>query len=224
MPLKRELNITMKIHKILFPDRCVLCGRLTNEDEHEICSMCRENNKQLIKVAPKFPAIMFIDEQITAAWYEDEVRLAVHRFKFNQKPGYARAFAREIFKQYILERCHYDFLTYTPSNKMTVFKRGYNQAALLAKELSKYTGKPVIKTVKKVRRTKAMFKLKPEERRANVLNAYKLCCKPKVIKDKSVLIVDDIFTTGATVSEIAKVLKLGGAYKVGCATFAHKKV
>ena len=68
-----------------------------------------------------------------------------------------------------------------------------------------------------------MFDLKPEERRANVLGAYELCCDAEKIKNKRILIVDDIFTTGSTVSEIAKTLKLAGSGEVGCATFAYKK-
>ena len=213
----------MKIHKIIFPDRCIFCGKLTEDDEYEICEVCRNKSENLIKAAPDFLMTRFIDQKITAAWYKDEVRAAVHRFKFNKKPGYARPFAREIYKQYILNRCSYDFLTYVPSNASTVFKRGYNQAKLLAEELGKLTNKEVIKTVKKIRRTKPMFDLKPEERRANVLAAYEVCCNIETIKNKKILIVDDIFTTGSTVSEIAKTLKLAGSGDVGCATFAYKK-
>ena len=213
----------MKIHKLIFPDRCVFCGKLTEDDEFEICTECREKSDNLIKASPDFLVTRFIDQKIAAAWYKDEVRAAVHRFKFNQKPGYSRPFARELYKQYILNRCSYDFLTYVPSNRATVFKRGYNQARLLADEIGKLTGKEVIRTVKKIRKTKPMFDLKPEERRANVLGAYEVCCDAEIIKNKKILIVDDIFTTGSTVSEIAKTLKLAGSGEVGCATFAYKK-
>ena len=213
----------MKIHKLLFPDRCIFCGKLTDEDEYEICTKCRDKSENIIKASPDFQATKFIDQKIAAAWYKDEVRAAVHRFKYNQKPGYARAFAREMYKQYILNRCSYDMITYVPSNRYTVFKRGYNQAKLLAVELSKYTKLEVVQTVRKVRKTKPMFDLKPEERRANVLGAYEVCCDVEKIKNKRILIVDDIFTTGSTVSEIAKTLKLAGSGEVGCATFAYKK-
>lgn len=211
----------MKIIDLLFPKRCVFCGKLVQTEE-EICEKCKDS-KNLIKIMPKTEHTMFIDEKIFAAWYKDEVRYAVHRFKYNRKTGYGRVFAKEMYKQYILNSCKYDLFCFVPSNRYTVFKRGYNQAEVLAKELGKLADKSVIRAVEKTRKTKPMYSLTPSQRRANVLGAYKLSCDKKDIEGKDVLIVDDIFTTGATSSEIAKVLRMNGAVKIGCATFAYKK-
>lgn len=211
----------MKIADLLFPKRCPICRELVKNEEL-ICEKCLKEEK-LFKIQPVMKKTPFVDEKIAAAWYRGDVRKAVHRFKFNFKPGYAKPFAFYIYRQYVLEKMSCDIITYVPSNWYKIFRRGYNQAELLALELSKFTGKPVIKTVRKTRNTKSMYKLDDAQRRANVMGAFELCCEKGKIDGKSVLIVDDILTSGATVSEMAKVLKIGGAERVSCAVFACKK-
>ena len=96
------------------------------------------------------------------------------------------------------------------------WKRGYNQAELLARELATMLDKPCLPTLEKVRETRPMHGLRPEERRANVLGAYRLCCPETAVAGKRVLVADDILTTGSTLSECARMLKTAGASRVLC--------
>ena len=80
----------------------------------------------------------------------------------------------------------------------------------MARELGNHLTLPVLETLKKNRRTKPMFGLTPSQRRANILGALKVCCSPDKILGKRVLLVDDVITSGATLSECARMLKEAG--------------
>ena len=211
-----------KVLDFLFPKRCALCRQFVQGDI-ELCPKCM-NSKDIIKALPPIPPIPYVDEFVTAAWYEGAVRKAIHRFKFSGFGGYARPFAFLLYRQYVLSPYQYDVITWVPSNRHTEFRRGYNQAHLLAKELSKSTKKPMVNGLKKVRRTKAMFNLNAAERAQNVSGAYVLTKQGVSLSGKRVLIVDDVLTTGSTVSECARVLRQAGCELIGVYTVAHKKL
>lgn len=211
-----------KIVEFLFPKRCALC-RCFVENELEICPACM-NNGNIVKALPPIPPIPYVDVFVTAAWYDGAVRKAIHRFKFNGFGGYARPFAYLLYRQYVLSPYGYDYITWVPSNRRTEFRRGYNQARLLAKELGKLTGKPTVAALKKVRRTRAMFRLNAAERAENVAGAYVVTKQGASLAGKRVLLVDDVLTTGSTVSECARVLRQAGCDFIGVYTIAHKKL
>ena len=79
---------------------------------------------------------------------------------------------------------------------------------------------PLQETMCKTRKTKAMFGLEPAERRANILGAIGLTCDPEQLRGKHILLVEDIVTTGATLSECARTLLDAGAAEVLCAAVA----
>ena len=103
-----------------------------------------------------------------------------------------------------------------PTDPARLRRRGYNQAELLARELAKLLDKPCLPLLEKTRETRPMHGLRPEERRANVLGAYRLCCEGKLVAGKRILLCDDILTTGSTLSECARMLKMDGAAGVFC--------
>lgn len=92
------------------------------------------------------------------------------------------------------------------------FRRGYNQAALLSEIISQECNIQVNNIIKRIENTKSQTKLGEQARRKNVFNAFAL--KSNGIKDKTVLLVDDVITTGATINECARVLKDAGAKDV----------
>lgn len=103
--------------------------------------------------------------------------------------------------------------------KKDIYKRGYNQCRLIANEVAQLTDKPCVGFLKKIRDTKPQKTLKASERVLNVKDAF-CCLNEKIAKGRSILIVDDISTTGSTLSEAAKTLKKAGAETVGAAVFA----
>jgi len=204
-----------KLLQLLFPPKCMLCNRLLGEEE-EICGECRK--KILLNTAPpRTEKGAFFDKAAAGLWYETDVRRAVQGLKYREKQHYARPLARVMayaFEHKLQEDV--DVITFVPTNRSTLRERGYNQAQLLAEELAQMLDKPCLPMLEKTRETRPMHGLRPEERRANVLGAYRLCCDASQAAGKCILVADDILTTGATLSECSRMLKMAGADRVFC--------
>ena len=201
------------ILKLLFPPKCMLCGMPLRENE-EICGDCRQ--KVLLNTAPpRMEKGAFFEKAAAGLWYETHVRNAVHGLKYREKQNYARPLARVMTYAYqhkIGEEC--DLIAFVPTNPSTLRKRGYDQAQLLAEALSEMLDIPWVQALEKTRETQPMHGLKPDARRANVLGAYRVCCQADLLRGKRVLLVDDILTTGSTLSECARMLKSAGTLRV----------
>ncbi len=204
-----------KLLELLFPPKCMLCHRLLGEAQ-EICGDCRK--KILLNTAPpRAEKGAFFDKAAAGLWYETDVRRAVQGLKYREKQHYARPLARVMayaFEHKLQEDV--DVITFVPTNQSTLRERGYNQAELLARELAEMLDKPCLPMLEKTRETKPMHGLRPEARRANVLGAYRLCCGASQVSGKRILLADDILTTGSTLSECSRTLKMAGADKVFC--------
>ena len=113
----------------------------------------------------------------------------------------------------------FDCITWAPVSSLRKLRRGYDQSELIASTVAKELGLPVKRLLKKRRNTRAQSTLTKEQRRANVLGAY-VCVNKDAVCGKRVLLIDDVFTTGATAQECAKVLLTAGAKSVACAAVA----
>jgi predicted amidophosphoribosyltransferase len=114
----------------------------------------------------------------------------------------------------------FDVLTWVPLSAAKFKKRGYDQVEQIGKAVSRELGQPLTPTLKKVRDTSTQSTLETlDARRANVLGAY-VVTDPEAVKDKRVLLLDDVITTGSTASECAKTLLFSGAKEVYCAALA----
>lgn len=116
--------------------------------------------------------------------------------------------------------CDFDILTYVPTAFLRRLRRGYDQMELLCNEVGKELGVTPVKTLRKVRNTPPQSGIKDiSRRRANVLGAYQAACTES-LAGKRILLLDDVITTGATISECARVLLTAGAKEVFCASMA----
>lgn len=144
------------------------------------------------------------------------------QYKFQEKPYLYKSFTT-FFNKYqknYLNLNFYDIIIPVPISKKRFKKRGYNQSFLIAKEIAKnFTIKLEEDVLIKTQNNIAQSTLNKKEREQNVKNAYKIINMEK-IKNKNILLIDDIFTTGATVNECSKILKLGQAKKVDILTIA----
>lgn len=114
-----------------------------------------------------------------------------------------------------------DTIIPVPLHRRRENKRGYNQAALLARRLAGLKGIPwADNRLVKVRNNPAQTSLDAEEREANVKGAYEVK-RPEGLKGKTVLLIDDVFTTGATIRECSRVLKRAGVREVRAITVAQ---
>lgn len=139
------------------------------------------------------------------------------KYKFNEKSYLYKMFCEIIIKN--KNACEflesYDIIIPVPMNKKKKRKRGYNQTELIAKEIAKYFDIQVdIKSLIKEKHTPMQSSLGKNERIKNVQNVYKVLY-PEKIKGKNVLLLDDIYTTGATIDECKKMLQQAGTKKVG---------
>ena len=204
---------------LLFPNKCVLCGEFLRAKETDLCHKCRTDAPKYTKSKRKIPLIA----QWTAVWYyKGDVRQSIHRFKFGNARRYADVYARQMAVAIIQAGFsdNFDFITWVPISFLRYLKRGYNQSALLAKALSTELGIPARRLLKKVRHTPAQSGIQGgAQRRANIANAYTIT-DAEQIRGQKVLIVDDVLTTGATVSECAKTLATGGVSKLYFAAIA----
>lgn len=205
---------------LLFPPKCTFCHDLLEGEDIplRVCSRCRE---KLVMMQDPLKG-EFFDSGAYCFTYEGMVRKSIHRFKFNGRKEYAAVYAR-----YLLQRLEgetdlqqADLITWVPTNRKNERKRGYSHAALLARHVAEGMGIPCVETMEKTRETRGMYGLKPHERRANILGAVKVSCEREQLAGKKVLMIDDIFTTGATAGECARVLRMAGAEKVFVLTVA----
>lgn len=191
----------MKIHYIKEP-RCMKCGKPVETMEQEYCQDCLRQ-KHLF-------------EQGRGLWIQKTpVSQGIYQFKFHNKRYYANIFAEEIIKEYgeWIEKNKIEEIIPIPLHKSKRRKRGFNQAGLLAREISLMTGIPANeKAVFRLRKTKPQKILNPEERSRNLKGAFGV--KKTWNVKKTVLLIDDIYTTGSTINRVAAVLKKAGVQKV----------
>jgi ComF family protein len=158
-----------------------------------------------------------------SGYYEGALREAIHRWKYEGKihitPFLGDWMAEELYRYWDSDL--FDFLISVPLHIKRLRERGFNQALLLVKELNRRTGIPYRNNLlKKQRPTIPQVNLSGREREREVRGSFYLIEK-EVVEGKSILLVDDVYTTGATVNECSKVLLAGGAKQVDVLTLAH---
>ena len=205
---------------LIYPPRCAFCRRLLDRQEKGVCRFCR----------PKLPYVPAdgqvqhfrnVDKCLSPLYYHGSVKDSLHRYKFGGATAYADIYSEFIVKCIDENQISCDSITWVPLSRRRLRKRGYDQAELLAKLIAKHLGQRPVRLLKKLRDTPPQSRTgSAEKRRANIAGAY-ACLWPALVQGKRILLVDDIVTTGATLSEAAKVLKNAGAKEVICATLAR---
>ena len=203
---------------LLFPPKCILCGKLLERNEQDLCRECRVDSPEYPDRKEKF---QFLDS-FTAVWYyEGNVRKSLLRYKFYNSRSFASGYGR--FLAMKLLQTHpegFDCLTWIPVSRLRKLRRGYDQVELLADAVGRELGMTPVPLLKKVRHTRPQSRLKDaSKRRANVLGAYREINREE-ISGKRILLLDDILTTGSTAGEAARVLLTAGAKEVHCAAVA----
>lgn len=220
---------------IFFPRTCFCCGRdIPRKNSALLCHDCTkklEPLQGLVCVRCGLPlksggAHCFNCRGSKAAKYKcsyirsalcfnEPSRALVHAFKYEKYVCAAKFFAPLMYKTFKENPPYFEaeLMAPVPIHKSRMRKRGFNQARLLAEELSKYNHIPAEDILLRVNKTKSQTSLNREERKENIKDAFKL--KPGVsVKGKAVILIDDVCTTGATLEECARVLKKAGAREV----------
>lgn len=213
---------TQWILELLFPTRCVLCRDFLGGGRPRICPRCAEMLPEAENGGKRHGD--FFSLCVSSVYYEKTMREAILRYKFQGARVYASAFGT-LLASTIYEQLDgkYDFISWVPLDRKRRRKRGYDQAELLAKQAALQLRKECLPVLKKKRGVPPQSGTgSPERRRANIAGAYSVP-DPKLVAGKRILLVDDIVTSGSTLSECAKTLLLAGAEDVLCATLARTK-
>ncbi len=206
---------------LLFPPKCIFCGAVMGpETRVEICGKCNSLIPYLedpcLKEDPFSPYRGYCDSVICACEYTGMIRDALVRFKFHGKPSYYRALAQLAADRVrtVTDRKKIDIITCVPLHTDRQLKRGYNQSLLIAKALSRQLEIPFdASLLVKTRNTDSQSGMTREERYRNVAGVFEVR-RPERVKGKSIILVDDIITTGATMGECGRVLKEAGVRRI----------
>lgn len=207
---------------ILFPPRCVFCHRFLRSSKELICEDCKRNLPYTRGGGEKTGE--FFSTCVAPLYYQDDVRESLHRFKFKGATGYSKVYGK------LLADCiranlsgRYDLISWVPLSRNRLKERGYDQAMLLAMAAALELDDVAVSTLEKTMEAQKQSLMgSPEKRRANISGAYR-AADPELVNGKRVLLIDDIVTTGATLSECAKTLLAAGASEVLCAAVAIVK-
>lgn len=177
---------------------CLHCGKLLWDEKKEYCADCRKR-----KHAYDRGRILLV--------YEDAVKEAIYRFKYGKRKAYAVNFAKMLCAETdsFLRDIRPDGIVPVPLYFLRYHKRGYNQSYLLAKEIGRRYSIPVYNNlVIRAKNTKAQKTLSLVQRQNNLNKAFKM--KQNDVKLDTILLVDDIYTTGSTLDAVAGLLKEAG--------------
>ncbi len=224
------LTALKRFSKFIFPNRCEFCGDVIEfnktvcndckslpEIELPACENCGKSKNDCDCKNRKNEYKMIV----APYYYKDKTVKAVHRYKESEMKFLSERFGRDIaecVKIRYSDIC-FDAVTFVPMRKWDERKRGYNQSKILAEIVSDRSGIPLMNLLVKTQRTKPQKRSTARERKVNVFGAFDVTDK-KYVNGKTLLLIDDVKTTGATLNECAKMLKIYGAKEVYCAALA----
>ena len=205
---------------LLYPPRCVFCHDFLETSGDGLCAHCRTGLPFAQNGGRQ--RFSFVRACVSPLNYEGDVRASLLRYKFGGATGYAKVYGRLVANTVRAELAgEYDLVTWVPLSHKRLRERGYDQARLLAKATAKELGLPLTPTLHKQRNTQPQSGTGDSaKRRANIAGAYRMK-RSADVTGKRILLMDDIVTTGATLSECARVLGKAGAEQVVCATVAR---
>lgn len=222
---------------LIYPPGCPACGGSVPEGGVKLCPACLENIPWLVAAgcprcgseldsgghcrlcAGLHKALEFVR---STAWFTGCVPELVHALKYAGRRDLAPLLAELAVAGNLAESfpARPDLIVPVPLHWRRRIRRGFNQSELLASELAELTGFPLAgRTVVRVRSTSTQTRLSPEQRRKNVAGAFD--CHGGSVAGRTVLVVDDVMTTGATLGEVARSLADAGASRVFAWSFAR---
>ncbi len=201
----------------IFIQQCRLCNRILKYNENFVCRNCLEKELNPIEDINVYDRLFFLDEVYILFYYTRIVKELIHAIKFDRDFSAIKLMKNLIDKHISLERLpEFDLIIPVPLFPSRKRSRGYNQSQIIGKEISKLTNKKIYENILiRLKNTKPQSLLILEDRQHNIANAFFVVnSKREYITDKNILLVDDVFTTGFTTNECAKVLKNAGAKNV----------
>lgn len=183
---------------------CLVCG-VPLSDESDFCMRCINTDREfLLNHAPLV--------------YEGEAQKLIHTLKFGKKKYIAKTLGAMMADEFIKRKMSAEIAVFVPMTEWEEKQRGFNQSELLAREVADRLGLPLLPALVKTKDTSAQKQLTRKEREENLKGAF--ACVYGEVKHRSILLIDDVFTTGATANACAHVLSKAGAREVSVLTAA----
>lgn len=216
-----------RVLDLLFPRRCVVCDEITDRAGESVCRKCQN---KIIYI--REPACMKCGKQLkseeqeyckdcervrhsyirgTALYDYGSMSDSLFRFKYAGRMEYASFYGRDLYEKKAkwLSVVRPDALLPVPIHPSRKRRRGYNQAELIARELSGLSGIPVnTALMERIKKTRPLKNLSHEERQNNLKRAFKI--RQNDVKLSTIVIIDDIYTTGSTIDAMSEVLHQAG--------------
>ncbi len=228
---------------LIFPSDiyCISCHAPIFDEPYALCKSCRQKiswvaGKSCSRCGKPLQSWYFPDRcsdctqmkhhftrGFSCVEYGELERKLIIGFKYNGKSYYSKNIAEMMYDKLKSLDISIDYIVPVPLHPLKERERGYNQSHLVARYLSYLTGIPLkADALKRVRYTQPQNKLSLEERKKNLQNAFK-ACPNGVLINKSILLIDDVYTTGNTVDECSKALMGQGAQNIYIITYAIGK-
>ena len=237
----RKFELLEAAVSLLYPPVCTLCGGKTRAGEY-LCERCEAKATPIVApfcqqcsepfdgaIATVFTCAncahrtIYFDAAVAAYRGRGIVRQIIHDFKYGRQIHLRHLVARWLYAAFDDERLRgreFDMIVPVPLHPARQRERGFNQANLLAELLTAQISIPSKPVLKRVRYTTTQTALDRAERMENLHNAFRLRRNANV-RGLRVLLIDDVLTTGSTLSECARILKRSGAISVHAATAAR---
>ncbi|MEJ6950251.1 ComF family protein [Natronospora cellulosivora (SeqCode)] len=187
---------------------CFSCGRALIDESRKYCSFCSENG-------------FAFDQARSAGLYSDLLKFLILKFKYELKLSISETLGEILYYTFQLyyQKGNINEIVYVPIHNQRRKERGFNQAELIAQDLSKKIKIPLNSKVERIKVTPPLYNYAFHERENILKDSFAL--ENNLYKGKTLLLLDDVLTTGATANELARVLKeVGGANKVFLLTVA----
>ncbi|MEA2013563.1 MAG: ComF family protein [Verrucomicrobiota bacterium] len=231
------MNLIQKIENLIFPEICLLCGEpLDKKEFHGVCDICF--SKFQTPMEPLCPLCggendTFLDvckecirhdrgwkKAYTIFKYKKGARKAIQQYKYSAQTQWLPFFVKSFFTRYPNFQKDIDVIVPIPLHWLKKLLRGFNQSELFCKIISRKAKIPCKNLLKRVKFTRKQASLSADERQKNVKKAF-ASKKQHIIIGKRILLVDDVFTTGATLQQATEILINAGAESVSVLTLAR---
>ena len=238
---EKLINFKEKLLNIFFPShiKCVFCGEELNEHAvYDTCSHCQQTlpfiTRPCLRCGEQMPDSYsnvcyacnknnrYFTQAKSVFEYTNNVYAIVHKFKYSNKKYLAEPISKYMSELLATWNISPDIICDVPIHEKKLKKKKYNHSTLLAQKISEYFGIPYLPLCTKIINNPSQTELERNQRKENVKDAYTINpTYKKDIKDKTILIIDDVITTCATIDEISKTLLNAGAKEVYAFSFAH---
>ena len=193
--------------KLISSSICQVCGEPYHGPFRFVCQRCQTSD-------------LFYTSLRSWAYFEGPLQRAIHKLKYKRDLGLGEKLAQPLVNLLLANNWDIDLVTAVPLDTLRQRDRGYNQSLCLARPLAWETGLPIdASIIKRIRKTRSQVGLSLEERKINVTGAF--WAEKKLVNGKTILIVDDVLTTGSTINSCADALMRAEASRVYGLTLAR---